>query len=184
MSVIVVTGIPGAGSTTIVKSALERVELNYVNYGDVMFEIASEKGLVSHRDEIRKLPEDVQRNIQREAAEKIASMKGRILVDTHCTIKTPKGYLPGLPKWVLEALSPKQFILIEADPEEILRRRISDESRKRDVESLESIAEHQEMNRRIAMAYSALTGAIVTIIKNHDNRVEEAVENFVNSLVE
>jgi adenylate kinase len=183
MGVIVVTGIPGVGSTTVVKKALEKIEANYVNYGDVMFEIASQRGLVSHRDEIRKLPEDLQRKIQKEAAERIASMGGRVFVDTHCTVRTPRGYLPGLPKWVLETLKPKQIILVEADPEEILRRRISDESRKREKSPLEDIEEHQEMNRKVAMVYSTLTGAIVTIIKNHDNRLDEAVENFVKSLV-
>jgi adenylate kinase len=110
-------------------------------------------------------------------------MGGRVFVDTHCTVRTPRGYLPGLPKWVLETLKPKQIILVEADPEEILRRRISDESRKREKSPLEDIEEHQEMNRKVAMVYSTLTGAIVTIIKNHDNRLDEAVENFVKSLV-
>ncbi|MBC7114747.1 MAG: adenylate kinase [Archaeoglobi archaeon] len=184
MSVIVVTGIPGVGSTSVVKKALEKSDFKYVNYGDVMFEIASERGLVSHRDEIRKLPEKIQREIQKEAAERISSMSGRVVVDTHCTVKTPKGYLPGLPKWVLDALSPRQIILVEAHPEEILRRRASDKSRKRELVSPEEIAEHQELNRKIVMAYSALSGAIVTIISNHDNALDEAAEKFLNSLVE
>ncbi|MBC7109773.1 MAG: adenylate kinase [Archaeoglobi archaeon] len=184
MAVIIVTGIPGVGSTSVAKKVLEKSEFKYVNYGDVMFEIASEKGLVKHRDEIRKLPEGLQREIQKEAAERISAIEGRVLVDTHCTVKTPKGYLPGLPIWVLEILSPKQIILIEAHPEEILRRRSSDASRMRELDSLEEIAEHQEMNRRIAMVYSALSGAVVTIIKNHDNALDEAVEKFLNSMVE
>ena len=110
------------------------------------------------------------------------SQVNNIIVDTHCTIKTPAGFLPGLPKWVLDELEPDMFILIEADGEEILMRRLSDETRTRDMEKLSDIELHQEMNRAVSMAYAALTGATVKIIKNHDNRLEEPVEEMINTL--
>ena len=34
----------------------------------------------------------------------------------------------------------------------------------------------------MSMAYAALTGATVKIIENHDNRLEEPVENMINTL--
>ncbi len=183
--IVVVTGTPGAGKTTVLNKALEKVkDYVVVNYGDVMLEVAKSEGLVEHRDEMRKLPLETQRRIQKTAARKIAEMakEKKIIVDTHCSIKTPKGYLPGLPKWVLEELKPDIIVLIEAYPEEIAGRRASDETRIRDAESVEKIKEHQEMNRAIAMAYAMFTGATVKIVENHDNKLEEAVDDLIKIL--
>ena len=184
MKVVVVAGIPGSGSTTILENALENLEYTHVNYGDVMLLIAQEMGLADDRDSIRKLSPDVQKEIQRKAAKDIKerSKESNIIVDTHCTIKTPHGFLPGLPKWVLEELQPDQFVLIEADGDEIILRRINDTSRIRDVEKLKDIDLHQQMNRAVSMAYAALTGATVQIIMNHDNRLDESVEKIIRTL--
>ncbi|MGZ7048859.1 MAG: adenylate kinase, partial [Methanobacterium sp.] len=132
----------------------------------------------------RKLSPDLQKEIQKNAAKSIREMAevSNIIVDTHCTIKTPAGFLPGLPKWVLEELQPDMFILVEADNEEILMRRLSDKSRTRDMEKLSDIRLHQEMNRAAAISYAVLTGATVKIIQNHDNRLDVPVEDMVNVL--
>lgn len=74
------------------------------------------------------------------------------------------------------------FVLVEADPEEIFTRRISDTSRNRDMESLQEIDLHQQMNRAAAMAYATLTGATVKIVKNHNNQLESAVSEMKNIL--
>ena len=184
MKVVVVAGIPGSGSTTVLEHALENLEYTHVNYGDVMLLIAQEMGVADNRDSIRKLSPDVQKEIQRKAAKDIKerSEETNIIVDTHCTIKTPHGFLPGLPKWVLEELQPDQFVLIEADGDEIILRRINDTSRIRDVEKLKDINLHQQMNRAVSMAYAALTGATVQIIMNHDNRLDESVEKIIRTL--
>ena len=70
-----------------------------------MFEVASGQKIVSERDEMRKLPGPVQKDIQREAAQAIAKIEGNVIIDTHCTVKTPKGFLAGLPEWVLRESS-------------------------------------------------------------------------------
>lgn len=184
MKVVVIAGIPGSGSTTVLNKALETLDYVNVNYGDIMTKIAQEDGIVEDRDSLRKLSPDVQKDIQKNAAKSIREMAAvnNIIVDTHCTIKTPAGFLPGLPKHVLDELQPDMFILIEADGEEILMRRLSDKSRTRDMEKLSDINLHQEMNRAVSMAYAALTGATVKIIKNHDNRLEEPVGEMINTL--
>jgi len=124
---------------------------------------------------MRKLTLEQQRELQIKTAQKVSKMKN-VIVDTHCTIKTTKGYMPGLPEWVIKKLKPDSIILVEADPKEIYNRRISDETRNRDPDSIEKIEEHQHMNRAIAMAYSSHTGATVKIIYNHDNKIIEAIE--------
>ena len=184
MKVVVIAGIPGSGSTTVLKKALEELDYMHVNYGDEMLEIAKRDSLVDNRDSLRKLAPDVQKEVQENAAQSIRekSEQSNIIVDTHCTIKTPKGFLPGLPKWVLDQLKPDMFILMEADGDEILKRRISDTTRTRDSERLKDINLHQEMNRAASMAYAVITGATVKIIENHDNRVDEAVDEMVKTL--
>jgi len=184
MKVIVIAGIPGSGSTTILNKALESIDYVNVNYGDVMIKIAREEGIAEDRDSLRKLSAQVQKEIQKKAAKSIREMtdESNIIVDTHCTIKTPAGFLPGLPKWVLEELQPDIFILIEADNDEILMRRLNDKTRIRDMEKIGDIELHQEINRATAMSYAVLTGATVKIIKNHDNSLEEPVEDMINTL--
>jgi len=180
MKVVVVAGIPGSGSTTVLEHALEDLDYINVNYGDVMLEIAQSKGLVEDRDQLRRLSPEKQKEIQKAAAKNIRerSEETNIIVDTHCTIKTPTGFLPGLPQWVLEELQPNMFVLIEADPEEIFMRRISDKTRTRDMEMLKEIDLHQQMNRAAAMAYATLTDATVKIIENHNNRLENTVQEM------
>ena len=185
MAVIVVTGTPGVGKTTVLKTALENTSTEYgvVNYGDVMLEEAKRRG-VRDRDEMRRLSPEIQRDIQRKAAQEIATKaedKG-IIVDTHCTIKTPSGYLPGLPVWVLDALKPEKIVLIEAEPEEIMNRRMKDTTRIRDADVLSEIEEHQLVNKATAMAYAALTGATVKIIRNSDNKLTEASQQLIDVL--
>jgi adenylate kinase len=184
MKLVVLTGIPGSGSTTVLKKTLEEVDYLHINYGDMMIEIAKEKSIADDRDELRKLSPEIQKEIQQAAAKKIKekSASENVIVDTHCTISTPSGFLPGLPQWILSELQPDNFIIIEADPDEILLRRLSDETRERDKEMTKSIALHQEINRSTAMAYATLTGATVKILENHDNELDEIVSQLVTVL--
>ena len=178
MGAIIVTGIPGVGKTTVMEAAAKARHLPITAYGTVMFDVAKAKGLVQSRDDMRKLPANTQKDIQREAARRIAA-QGDVIVDTHCTIKTPTGYLPGLPAWVLEALQPSTIVLVEATAQEILGRRRNDATRKRDEDTLEAIAEHQEYNRRFAAAYATITGATVHTVYNHDGKVAESIQQIL-----
>ena len=188
---IVIAGIPGVGKTTVLEEAVKIAKekgkkYRVINFGDVMLEIAKADGLVNHRDEMRTLPLEKQKEIQREAAKKIASLsyEENIIVDTHVSIKTPKGYMPGLPLWVLEELEPTSIILIEALPEEIYARRKRDETRKRDIESLERIDLHQKYNRYMAAAYAMVSGASVDIVVNKEGKILQAVKDLVELLME
>ena len=183
MKLVVLTGIPGSGSTTILNKTLEEVDYLHLNYGDIMTEITNKKKIVNDRDELRKLPAETQKVIQEKAAKKIKeqSETENVIVDTHCTISTPSGFLPGLPEWVLRELQPDLFILVEANPE-IIYRRLSDDTRSRDIEKAKNIKLHQEMNRAASMAYATLTGATVKIIENHDNHLDSTVSKMVDLL--
>lgn len=187
--VVVVTGVPGAGKSTVIDGAWKElrargVEYEVVNFGDVMLELMRGRG-VTDRDEMRKVPLGAYREIQREAAKRIASAaeKKPIIVDTHCLVRKPEGYYPGLPSWVLEELKPESIMIIEAAPEEVVRRRVNDLTRKRGEELLDEVIEHQMLNRATAVAYSAISGSTVKIIHNRDGRLSESINEMVEALV-
>lgn len=184
MNIVVLAGIPGTGSTTVLNKVLEEIDYVNINYGNIMFDIAHEKGLVESRDDMRKLNPEIQKEVQKQAAEKIHELAENddVIIDTHCTIKTPKGFLPGLPIWVLDELKPTQFILIEAKPSEIMYRRMNDDTRVRDIEYTDEIDLHQRMSRATAMSYAVQTGATVAMVQNNDNGLEKAVSEIVDIL--
>jgi adenylate kinase len=186
--IIVLTGTPGAGKTTVLKKALENLDINVkiTNFADNMLAVGEELGLGSDHDAIRKQPVEVQKDLQKKAAEKIAqeAAAGDLLtiVDTHATVRTKEGYLPGLPEWVIVPLKPKIILVIEADPEEIIGRRNKDQTRQRDKEDKEGIKMHQDVNRKAAQTAADLCGASVKVIENHDNGLEKAAEDLAKLL--
>jgi len=186
--IVVVTGVPGSGKSTVIDGALKQLKAqgivyNILNYGDVMLELMREEG-INDRDEMRKVSTDRYREIQREAARRIAKAAEQkpIIVDTHCLIKKPEGYYPGLPRWVLEELEPESIIVVEATPEEIAGRRAKDTTRQRDKELMGEIEEHQLMNRATSAAYAAFSGATVKIIQNRNKGLKNAVSEMVGAL--
>jgi adenylate kinase len=184
---VVITGVPGVGKTTVIDKALEvlkgeGIDYRPLNFGSFMFEVASSEGLVKDRDEMRKLDQATQRRLQQSAARKIGAAPENVIIDTHCTVKTPKGFLAGLPEWVLRELNPDIFVLVETDEDQILNRRLSDLSRVRDMEGYGGIRDHQQFNRAIAASYAMLAGCTVKIIKNPDFLLENAVADMVELL--
>lgn len=181
MGTIIVTGVPGVGKTTVVERAADELGLDVVVYGTEMLEVARKKGLVEDRDEMRKLDAETQRELQQAAAESIAA-KGRVIVDTHGFIRTPTGYLPGIPRWVADSIDPETVFLIETDAEAIAARRADDETRDRDEEVAGEIREHQQLNRQAASVVATLTGATVAIVQNEEGQVDQAVQDFVDTV--
>ena len=186
--VVILTGVPASGGTTVTKKALERLEaqgqpLKMVTYSDVMLDEALQRGWVKIRDDIRKLDPAMQRDLQKTAARTISKMATTpLVVDTHATVRTPRGYLPGLPTWVLDELEPELILIVETAPSEIIRRRNADKSRQRDAQDTTGVQEHQEVNKAICMAYAAHTGATVKILQNPDGKLDEAVAELVATL--
>lgn len=184
---VIVTGVPGVGKTTVVTAALkllgeEGISYKSLNFGTYMFETAVAQGLVRDRDEMRRLPGDAQKRLQQLAARAMAQEEGNLLIDTHASVKTPRGFLAGLPEWVLRELMPDTIILVETDPDQILMRRLSDETRARDREGSGAIADHQQFNRAIAAAYSMLTGCTIKYITNADHLLDLAVREMADVL--
>jgi adenylate kinase len=184
---VIITGVPGVGKTTVVNEALKKLEIEGVkyqsiNFGTFMFEVAKSDGIVQDRDQMRTLDRADQKRLQQLAAQAIAKISGNVIIDTHASVKTPKGYLPGLPEWVLREIMPDLIILVETDDDQILMRRLSDETRTRDKEGSRAIKEHQQFNRSIAAAYAMMTGCTIRIITNADHLLEYAASEMADVL--
>ena len=177
MGVVVVGGVPGVGKSTVM-AASSKLGYTITNFGTTMFETAQAEGLVRERDQMRSLLVEEQQRIQKLAAEKLGQMD-KVVVDTHLSILTPAGFLPGLPEWVIRALKPTHMVLVEADPDQIARRRAKDNTRQRDSDDINL---HQIMNRSFAAASATLTGTPVSIVVNAEGAVDAAAETFIKLL--
>ena len=182
MAVIIIGGAPGVGKSTVLEEALkgvkERPEI--VNFADVMLGFLE----TDDHDAIRKLPLEEQRQVQLRAAEKIASMgkKGILIVDTHYIVKTPAGFLPGLPFEVIKALKPVLLIFVQCPAKELIARRKGDSTRKRDVEGVAELERIFEMNRNFLAAYAAITGAVVKVVDNRSGELKETGKELACAL--
>jgi adenylate kinase len=188
---VIVTGIPGTGKTTVcswVKKLADDagIEVNVINYGTVMMELLKKHGKSMNRDDMRKDSLDAQRKLQREVADAIMNEKkeceGLTIIDTHMSIKTPAGYLPGLSSYNLSVLKPEMLVLVEAKAREISRRRLKDASRKRDLAMRETVEEELLFSRLIAAGCAVVAGAPVKIVLNAEGRQEEAAREILRAL--
>ncbi len=184
---VVIVGIPGVGKSSVVKKALElmsarKMETKVVNYGTVMMEEASTRYGVKSRDDMRRLPVEVQRKLQIYAASRIASIPDeRVIIDTHLFVSTKEGYWPGMPMDVLNALKPTHLVLISATAEEIRRRRENDETRARDKSSIETVQLEVDAARTLLFTSSLICGCPALVASNSDGQIEDAAKRIINS---
>jgi adenylate kinase len=174
----IIMGLPGAGKSTVIASLRKIIPgLNVVNFGDIAVEAGKRLYKIESRDDMRKkLSVDQQKRLQEEAVAALSKMTGpNVLLDTHCAVKTQKGYLPGLPLWMLQKLKVEGLILVSVKPEEIYNRRKNDPLRPgRDSESLDEMKQHDSISRHMLAAYAVISGAPAIIINNEQGKVDDA----------
>ena len=176
---IVVLGIPGAGKSTVLTEALKGTNgWRVINWGDRMVELAKAQGLVQNRDEMRRLPVEKQAKLQDDVADSFAKEKGKWILDTHCSINTPKGYFPGLPFRLLGKMKVDHFVLVEAPIENILRRRTADATRVRDAQPRALLEEQLFVNKSLVCSYAAFSSAPVTFVVNEDGKLADAAASL------
>ncbi len=182
--IAVVFGIPGVGKSTVVNMVKEKLGLVYVHPGNIMYEIALQKGVVENVDEMRKLKLSVQQAIQEEMAVTVSEMikaepDKSYIIDTHAIVKTPQGYFPGLRNKFFEVIKPDIYFVIESDPQVILQRRQDDSTRTRDDDhTLKEILLHIDLTRDYASAYSIYSQANFAVIENKQGDINYAVDEM------
>ncbi len=184
---IVIVGIPGVGKTTVVTKVFEILNsknksVSIVSFGNLMFEEALKYG-IKDRDDLRKLSISQQQDLQKKAAERIAKLNDNvIIIDTHAFITTQAGFYPGLPDYVIKIIKPSNFISISARPEVIFNRRKQDETRQRDVVSIDLIKKELAVQDAMLSSCSVLSGSPLKTILNDEGKVEEAAMNVIKAI--
>lgn len=189
--IIVIAGIPGTGKTTVCnlvgelakKSGLKVV---IANYGTITVETLKEHGKATDRDTMRKMDLKTQRQFQKIVAEtimkKTENTDSVTIIDTHMAIKTPSGYMPGMPRNVTDLLTPSLFVLVEAEAKEISTRRLKDSSRSRDEATESAVQEELLVSRLMGGACSVVTGASLKITINAEGKAEEAAAEILRAI--
>lgn len=184
---VVVVGVPGVGKTTVITQAAERLnqlgsKTQVMVFGSIMLEVAKKMG-IGDRDEMRKLSVTAQRQLQEMAAKRISTVQGvNLIIDTHLFINTREGRYPGIPQNLLDILSPTHLVMISADPEEIFARRMQDNTRNRDLISIDGIKNDLEIAVSMIATSSVLTGSPFRIIFNRRDKLQDAVSEVVELL--
>ena len=185
--ILIVVGVPGVGKTTVIKKVETLLNKSgdknsVVVFGTIMLSEAKKMG-ISDRDDIRKLNVNEQKELQNKASDYIRTIKDElIIVDTHLFIRTPSGFLPGIPENVIKKLKPTNLVLITASPEEVLERRATDNSRDRDMISIEDINRELDLARSMISTISILSSAPFEIVSNRSNMLESASNRILEIL--
>lgn len=184
---IVIVGIPGVGKTTVVSKVVEILNsknksVSVVSFGTIMFEEAKKNG-IKDRDELRKLSVDQQQKLQKIAAETIAKKNDNVvIIDTHAFISTSSGFYPGMPDYVIKIIKPSNFISISARPEIIYNRRKQDDTRNRDLVSIDTIKKELAVQDAMLSSCSVLSGSPLKSILNDEGKVEEAAMKVIKAI--
>ena len=184
---VVIVGIPGVGKTSLVTKIAELIKqknktVSVHSYGTIMFEEAKKMGIKS-RDELRTLPIEKQKELQKIAAETISNLSDDVIfIDTHAFISTKAGFYPGLPNYVIEIIQPANFIAISASPDEIHDRRMKDGTRERDPISIEDIKKELAVQDAMLSSCSVFSGSPMKVIFNHEGKIEEAAVNVIDAI--
>lgn len=183
---VIVAGIPGVGKTTVLQeletiSGEKRIPVKVVNFGDIMNKLFKKRGRDLHRDHMRRQDLDTQTRIQQQAARNISRIKGSssLIVDTHMFVRTVDGLWPGTPKRVLDALQPDLIVLIEAQPEQVAKRRNLDTAREREANELGNVQADLEWSRYMASANAVIAGIPIQIVNNADGQQRQAAEDLL-----
>jgi adenylate kinase len=185
---VVIVGIPGVGKSTVVSKIVELLKKKgrqpqVVNYGTVMLEQATKFHGVKSRDEMRKLPVDLQRLLQIHAASQISKIDSEyLIVDTHLFISTPEGFWPGMPYDVLQALKPTHIVLVSATVDEIISRRLNDATRSRDKPTKESLELELDAAKSLLFSSSLVCGCPSLIVHNVEGQIEATAEKVINAV--
>jgi len=184
---VVIVGIPGVGKTSLIAKIAELIKqknktVSVHSYGTIMFEEAKKMG-IKNRDELRTLPIEKQKELQKIAAETISNLSDDVIfIDTHAFISTKAGFYPGLPNYVIQIIQPTNFIAISASPDEIHNRRMKDGTRERDPISIEDIKKELAVQDAMLSSCSVFSGSPMKVIFNHEGKIEEAAVNVIDAI--
>jgi adenylate kinase len=179
--ILMVVGVQGSGKTTILNE-ISKIDSKrkIVNIGSEILNAAKVKGQISNRDEIKYMSSFEILLARKAALASISNMDAQIILDTHAYVKGNSRYIPGFSLNEVEGLRElKAIIFIDAFAKDIIERRASDPSRKREAESEDEINEQRIINLSIITSFALHLNIPIYIIKNKKDKINESVNEFV-----
>ncbi len=185
--IVILTGTPGAGKTSILKIVKARSKgYKVVGVGVEMLKIANERSnKLADRDAIRNLSSEEIAKLRAKACERINKMTGNIVLDTHASVKKGDRYVMGF--FVDELLrfkNLKALIYIDSKSHDIVLRRARDHSREREIESVEELEQQKEINLGLLATYAAHKHCPIYIVRNEQDNLEKAIGRTRKILIE
>ena len=82
----------------------------------------------------------------------------------------------------MKIIKPSNFITVSARPEEIYNRRMKDDTRNRDIISIDAIKKELSVQESMVSACSVLSGSPMMTVLNREGKIEEAAETVINAI--
>jgi len=186
---IMLTGVPGVGKTTVSQHPLiADMGVTVKNYGQIMFSLGKQKGIVSVFKDLDTLTIDQRVELQADAARKIAEDTSAIavVIDGHLIVDTASGFVPGLPLDCISTLDLTSIIMLWAEPKEVVTRRsnhVDKYSMLKQWSDSERVKTHQKVVFQVSVQYSILSHASFDVQNNRQNKVDETVKEFSDFLM-
>jgi len=173
--IIMVTGIPGVGKTTISKNPLVGdIGVLVQTFGELMLFKGKELGLVQTGAELAKIPLHIRQKLQMMAAERILNdaKSMPVVIDGHLLVDTPTGFVPGLPYECVTSLGLSAIIILTAPASDILSRRENNKAKYQLMNGrsgIDRIAFHEELLVKASLQYAILSG----------DKIEDTVKSLI-----
>ena len=177
---ILMTGTPGAGKSTILALYNKKSkEVSITNLGTMMLKAAEEEHKnVKDRDRLRYMSDEDIIEVREKALSKIMSGSKNTIIDTHSSVKQGRRYVPGFSMKELGKMDIDAIIYIDASSDDIIKRRMSDSSRKREIEGPLEIDEQRSINLAILSSCAIYLSIPIYIIYNSDGKQASATSEL------
>lgn len=173
MRTIMITGVCGAGKTTITEAVGKALNFSYGDYADMMLEVMGE----TDKDKIQYLSWEKRRKVYDEVEKLIVDRfnplkSGNLvyLLENHLTI-IQNGKVVYFPVEDYRKYNIIGIIVIESLPETILGRRLKDEKRKRLSGTINLIKKQQADNKRKARRISEYLNIPLYRVNNKEGKL-------------
>ncbi|MGC8651876.1 MAG: AAA family ATPase [Candidatus Micrarchaeia archaeon] len=173
-SIAIVTGSPGSGKSTLLKGIKG---YKIANIGDLMLKNALSRKYVDNRDKLRFLSTKKTDFLRELAFKDVKAMKGNVIIDTHASVEQNGRFVPGLPRSSMMLLGKgavKALIYVYAPTKEVLARRRSDPTRKREKEPAEIIDIQHAMDIASIAQYSSDLNIPMYIVINRQGEIKKS----------
>ena len=141
-------------------------------------------GITDDRDKLRYMSARAMHELRHKAYLKLSLIGGDVIVDTHGWIEQHNRYVSGLPLEFVKMLGDNLcgLIYIDADTEEIMKRREKDSSRVREADDQRTIETQRHLNLSVMAYYASYLNIPVFIIHNKEGRIDEAGKELASAV--